>query len=69
MNNMLRQFVLGVGSIILAPANALPQHSLRITIPPETATSAIAHDFSTVSKDLTHSVSRVDKTVQLELGV
>ena len=69
MNEVMRQFVCGVGAIILAPSGQLPFKGLRITLPPENATQAIGFDFSRVAKDLRRSIEKVEHAKQLELGV
>ena len=66
MNDFARQFILGAASIILAPAGMLPEPGYRITQPESTATDAIAGDFARVSADLSRSIRRVEKSVQLE---
>ncbi len=69
MKDAARQFVIGFGSIFLAPAGALPKPGRRITLPPNSSTEAIAHDFGVVSADLARAIERVEHAHQLELGV
>jgi hypothetical protein len=67
MNEIINHLIIGMGSVVLAPFNALPRPGYRITLPPETATQAIAHDFSMISGDLARSVDKVKHARQLEL--
>ena len=67
MNEAARQFFLGLGSIFFAPFGALPQPGLRITLPQDNATDAVAQDFARVSGDLLHSIERAEQAEQLEL--
>lgn len=67
MSEALRQVILGVGAILLAPAHGLQAPGMRITLPCKDATSAIAHDFSVVSKDLTAEIKREEESGQLAL--
>ena len=69
MKEAPRQFLIGFGSIFFAPVGALPQPGLRITLPPNNAADAIAHDFGMVSADLERAMERVEHAEQLELGV
>ena len=61
------QFMIGASAIILGPADGLPRPNLRITIPPENATQAIAFDFSRISKDLTRAIDKIADSKQLDL--
>lgn len=67
MSEALRQIFLGVGAVILAPADLLPRPHFRITLPPENANQAIGYDFSRVALDLQKSVGKVENANQLEL--
>lgn len=67
IGQFVHQFLLGAGAIILGPADQLPRPNLRITIPPENATQAIAFDFSRISQDLTKAIDRIANAKQLEL--
>ena len=67
MSEAIHQLIIGFGSLILAPFDALPRPGYRITLPPQNATQAIAHDFSMVSKDLARSVEKAEHLHQLEL--
>lgn len=69
MNERLKQVILGVGSLILGPANVLPQPGLRITLPPENSSIAIARDFGMVGRDLTRELQKKETADQLMLGV
>jgi hypothetical protein len=65
----IKNFLIGYGSIILAPMNHLAYPDLRITLPPESALQGIAHDFSAVARNLRHSISKVQDERQLELNL
>lgn len=67
MSEAIHQMIIGMGSLILAPFDALPRPGYRITLPPENATQAIAFDFSMVSRDLRRSIDKVEHERQLEL--
>jgi hypothetical protein len=69
MKEATRQFLVGFGSIFFAPFGAIPQPGLRITLPPNSASEAIAHDFARVSADLEDAIERVEQAEQMELGV
>ena len=45
----------------------MPEPSTRITLPPESATQAIAFDFSSISKDLMKAIDKIENRKQLEL--
>ncbi|MEI6035077.1 MAG: hypothetical protein WCS65_12465 [Verrucomicrobiae bacterium] len=64
MGDCLKQIILGIGSILLAPANAIPQPGLRITIPPQDSMAAIAHDFSSVSRGLDREIKNRGKNTK-----
>jgi hypothetical protein len=64
---IIHQFLLGIGSIILAPANVLPLPDVRITLPPENASQAVGHDFARVSHDFKNAISKIEQANQLEL--
>ncbi len=66
MTEVARQIILGMASIVLAPAGGLREPGYRITLPPNTSTDAICGDFARVSGDLGGAIRRVEKTVQLE---
>jgi hypothetical protein len=67
MVEAIRQILIGIGSIVLAPAGQLPRAEARITLPPENATSAIAYDFSKVAGDLHRSIDKIEHAEQLPL--
>ena len=67
MKEILHQMLLGMGAILLGPSNAMPEPSTRITLPPESATQAIAFDFSSISKDLMKAIDKIENRKQLEL--
>ncbi len=67
MNDVIHQMLIGVGALILGPANALPAPGLRITLPPENAAQGIAFDFSRLSADFARSMERIEHAKQLEL--
>jgi hypothetical protein len=66
MKEALREFLTGMGSLLLGPA-ALPRPNYRITLPPENAMGAIAHDFSMVAGDFRKAIKEVEEADQLEL--
>ena len=67
MHNLFRHFVIGAGSIWLAPSGAMPQPQFRITLPPKCATQALAHDFGMVGRDFVRAMDRVEHADQMEL--
>lgn len=67
MNDVIHQMLIGVGALILGPANALPAPGLRITLPPEDASQGIAFDFYRLSADFGRAVERIEHANQLEL--
>ena len=67
MNDVIHQMLIGVGALILGPADALPAPGLRITLPPESATQGIAFDFYRLSADFRRSMERIEHAQQLEL--
>jgi len=69
MGDCLKQIILGISSILLAPANALPQPGLRLTLPPQDARGAIAHDFSAVSRGLDQEIVKAEGAEQLTLDM
>ncbi len=69
MSEAFRHLIIGVGAILLAPANGLPLPSRRITLPGNDAASLIARDFSAVSKDLTAQIKREEESGQLLMDV
>lgn len=66
MSEVLRQIFLGVGAVILAPADRLPRPNFRITLPPENAHQAIGYDFSRVAADFKNSIEKTERANQLE---
>ena len=69
MKEAAHQFFIGFGSIFFAPFGAIPQPGMRITLPPNSGSEAIAHDFARVSADLEDAIERVEREEQMELGV
>jgi hypothetical protein len=67
MRDAFLQMFMGMGAIILAPANRLPRPHFRITLPPDNAMQAIGFDFSRVANDLTRSIDKIEHAKQLEL--
>ncbi len=59
--------IIGFGSIISPLGAQLPKPSLRITLPPQSATSAIGYDFSKVAGDLYRSIDKIKHAEQLPL--
>ena len=69
MKENAHHFILGIGSIFFAPFGALPRPGLRITLPPDNASEAIAQDFARVSGDFLHTIDHAEQAEQMELGV
>ena len=69
MKEATRQFLVGFGSIFFAPVGALPRPGLRITLPQNDASEAIAQDFARVSADIERAIERAEQAEQMELGV
>ncbi len=69
MNEVVRQLLIGAGSIFMAPAGLLPQPRLRLTLPGSTVEQAIAGDISRVAADLCHATERAEMASQLELSI
>lgn len=66
MVNTVRQMLMGLSSIFLAPSGRLPRPAQHITLPPENASQAIGFDFSNISRDLSRAVDKVKNQKQLE---
>ena len=69
MNERLKQVVLGLGSLVLAPANMLPGPGMRITLPPKDSAAAVARDFGMVGRDMTRELQKHETAGQLMLDV
>ena len=67
MKQIIHNLLLGMGSILLAPSGNLVTPGLRITLPPENATDAIASDFARIAGDLDRSIERIRSEKQMEL--
>jgi len=67
MREILRQILIGSGSVFLAPWGSLPAPEVRITLPPETAAQAVGRDFSNVSSDFKKAINAIENERQLEL--
>lgn len=67
MHEALRQLLIGASSICLSPAGTTPPPKYRITLPPESATQAIAYDFGAVGGDLNRAIEKVRHLGQMEL--
>jgi hypothetical protein len=68
MNDVFHQFFIGLSAIFYAPADCLPRPRKLITLPPKTATQAIAYDFYHIANDLTRSIEKVKNAKQLEMN-
>jgi hypothetical protein len=69
MKEALHQFLIGWGSIFVAPSREHSMPCTRITLPPDTVARAVAHDFGVVSADLVRAMERVEKAEQPKAGV
>ena len=69
MSEAIRQFLIGVGSILLIPAGFAPEPRFRITLPPLSSRQAIAHDFAKISRDMQTTLDKAKAAEQLELGI
>ncbi len=67
MNDIVRQMLIGVSSLMLAPSGVLCRPDIRITVPPENFSQAIGFDLSNVAGDLTKAIDKVEHKDQLEL--
>lgn len=67
MDDVLHHLFIGLSAIFYAPADCLPRPRMLITVPPKTATQAIAYDFYHISSDLTRSIEKVKNAKQLEM--
>lgn len=67
MDDAFRQMFIGLSAIFYAPANCLPRPRTLITLPPKSATQAIAHDFSRISGDFNRAIDKIENEKQLEM--
>jgi hypothetical protein len=69
MDDAFRQMFIGLSAVFFAPANCLPRPRTLITLPPKSATAAIAFDFSRISGDFNRSIDKVKNEKQLEMDL
>ena len=69
MKEIIHQMLLGMGAVFFAPFGAWPPPTLRITLPPEDATRALAYDFAQVAGDFHAAIAQEEQkgVEQLEL--
>jgi hypothetical protein len=58
---------IGLSAVFYAPADCLPRPRALITLPPKSATEAIAFDFSRISGDFHRSIDKIENEKQLEM--
>jgi hypothetical protein len=69
MIDAFHQMFIGLSAIFSAPTNCLPRPRMVITLPPVSATQAIAYDFSHISGDFNRSMDKVKNAKQLEMNL
>jgi hypothetical protein len=69
MREIAHQILIGAASIFLAPTGTLPGPRYRITLPPPSATEAIAGDFARASSDFVKATRKIEQATQLELSI
>jgi hypothetical protein len=69
MDDAFRQMFIGLSAVFFSPANSLPRPRTLITLPPKSATEAIAFDFSRISGDLNIAIDKVKNEKQIEMDL
>ena len=66
MKEVIHQLLLGMGSVFFAPFGAWSPPALRVTLPPENAPRALAHDFAQSAGDFQRALQKAEQAEQLE---
>lgn len=70
MPEAIRQFLIGAGSVLLAPAGLIPpKSSYRVTVFSRGAAREIGGDFARFSSFMKREIERKESEKQLDLGL
>jgi hypothetical protein len=69
MGDAFRQMFVGLSGVFYAPVGCLPRPRTLITLPPTSATQAIAYDFYRISGDFARSIDKIKNEKQLEMDL